>query len=71
MPTAPVKPGKKRLQFDFNEQMMESVNRCQEKLGAGSKAEVVRRAIRLLEMCLDQKLRVVGDDGVVRGIEVI
>ena len=71
MPKVPPPQGKKRLQFDFGEPMLAVLNKCKEKLGAGSKAETVRRALRLMELCLDGKLYVEGKDGVLRRTEII
>jgi len=71
MPKAIIQPGKKRVQFDFTERMMEQVERCQETLLAGSKAEIVRRAISLLHRCLHEGLYIKGKDGTFVKLEVL
>jgi hypothetical protein len=58
MPKAKVQPGKKRLQYDFNEVTLQAINRVQARIGAGSGAEVVRRAIHIMDLCTDPENRV-------------
>lgn len=71
MPTKPPKSGKHRLQIDLCEERLKRLDYCREKLEAGSRAEVVRRALSLLEDALDDRLYLKGKDGVMRRIKVI
>jgi len=71
MPKARVQPGKKRLQFDFTTAMVERIDRCQERLGAASKNEVIRRALSLLDRCLDDELYIQNDSGEMQQLKVI
>jgi len=49
MPKALIQPGKVRLQFDFSKEANDRMEKIQKYLDAASKAEVMRRALRLLE----------------------
>ena len=49
MPKAAVQAGKVRLQFDFSSEAAEHMEEIRRRLDAGSKAEVMRRALRLLD----------------------
>ena len=40
---------KVRLQFDFTSEAVDGLDEIKERLGAGSRAEVIRRALRLLD----------------------
>lgn len=46
---------KKRLQLEFEEEAYKKLELLQEKLGATSKSEVIRRALQLLEYALASK----------------
>ncbi len=61
--------GKKtRLQFDFTPEQVDRIERIGERLEAASRAEVVRRALRVLERLTDEteagrRIVLRGDDG--------
>lgn len=38
-----------RLQFDFNQEAVEKLDELKERLGASSRAEVIRRALALMD----------------------
>ena len=40
---------KVRLQFDFNQEAVEKLDELKERLGASSRAEVIRRALALMD----------------------
>jgi len=71
MPKQQVVEGKKRIQFDFTDGMMERLKYCREKLDAISYAEVMRRALKFLEKALDDKMYEKDENGDFRLIKVI
>lgn len=45
---------KKRLQFDFTEDSLRELDQLQELVGAPTRAELIRQALRLLRWTLDE-----------------
>jgi len=66
------KENKQRLQFDFTDEMVERIDRCKDRMEDGSRAEVVRRALALMQLCLDEELLTKDpEDGVIRKVKMI
>jgi metal-responsive CopG/Arc/MetJ family transcriptional regulator len=55
-----------RVQLDFGVEQMALLDALQERMGASSRAEVVRRALKLAYLVECGELAVVGPDGVRR-----
>jgi len=67
---------RKRLQLDLSSQAKEHLQRCREKSGAQTNAEVVRRALQTYAWVLDHtqsgaKLQSVEENGDITEIELI
>jgi len=52
-----------RLQFDFSPEMVSKLDGLKEKMGAASRAEVIRRALYLLGLAVDGDLKLKKKDG--------
>jgi hypothetical protein len=63
----------KRVQFDFTDAKIRQVEAVRKRIEAASSAEVVRRAINLLDVATQPNTQVLirMADGVVRQIEVL
>lgn len=57
---------KTRVQFDFTNEQLARLDGLVHRMGAASRAEVVRRALHLMDRVESGKLEVVGSDGVAR-----
>ena len=53
---------KHRLQFDFSDQGLKALDRLKDKIDAGSRAEVVRRALALFDRVVDLEVYVCRQD---------
>jgi len=62
---------KTRLQFDFNDEQLELLEDLMSRLTASSRAEVVRRALRLMDLVQSGQLKVIDKDGVSREVLLI
>ena len=67
---------KNRVQFDFTKEALDHLDALRVKLDAASRAEVIRRALRLLDYAIVQKeqgfkLVIREPDGFERGLEII
>lgn len=62
---------KTRLQFDFNDEGLELMESLVSRLKASSRAEVVRRALHLMDLIESGKLKVIDSDGVSREVLLI
>lgn len=60
-----------RVQFDFSVEQLALLDALKERLKASSRAEVVRRAMKLMYLVETGELRVVGTDGVTRRMMLI
>jgi hypothetical protein len=60
---------KVRLQFDFSQEMVTRIDAMRKRLDAGSKAEVVRRAFKLLELSMSNENKIIFRD--VKGVEQV
>ena len=60
-----------RVQFDFSVEQLALLDALQERMKASSRAEVVRRALKLAYLTETGELRVVGPDGVTRHMMLI
>jgi hypothetical protein len=60
---------KTRVQFDFTSEQLAMLDKLKENIGASSRAEVVRRALKLLGSALDGDIWVRGKDAVLRSGE--
>ena len=66
----------KRLKFDFAPEAVESLDRLVSDLGAASRAEVIRRALRLMQRAVDAEreggmLVIQESDGRERGVFLV
>jgi len=61
----------KRLQFDFTPGAIERIDAMQARLKAKDRAEVLRRALALLDKCLTADSVTIKQDGVERSIVLI
>ncbi len=52
------KATKKRLQFDYTPEQVADIDKLQEEIGASNRAEVLRRALRLMRHVVDGKIHV-------------
>jgi hypothetical protein len=52
--TSEISAAKTRLQFDFNEAMLDLLNRIRNETNATTRAEVVRRAVSLYALLWDE-----------------
>jgi len=62
---------KTRVQFDFTSEQLAMLDKLKKKRGASSRAEVVRRALKLLESAIYGGVWMRGDDAVLRKLEII
>ena len=62
---------KTRLQFDFNDEQLELLEDLMSRLTASSRAEVVRRALRLMDLVQSGQLKVIDKDGISREVLLI
>jgi hypothetical protein len=60
---------KTRVQFDFTVEQLAMLDKLKGKMGASSRAEVVRRSLKLLGTALDGDIWVRGKDAVLRSGE--
>lgn len=60
---------KKRLQFDFNPEMVDRLERIRVKMHAASNAEVIRRALILLDFIVADNNQIILRDS--KGIECV
>ena len=69
---AKAKTIKTRVQFDFSSEKLAMLDKLKKKIGVASRAEVVCRALELLESALDGRVWVRGeDDNILRKLEII
>lgn len=54
MPKAKPKNGKIRVQFDFSDELVETIDKIKEQTDSSSRAEVVRKAVHLLQKATDE-----------------
>lgn len=57
---------KTRIQFDFTDEQLGRLDGLVQKMGASSRAEVVRRALHLMELAQSGELETVGVDKIIR-----
>jgi hypothetical protein len=62
---------KTRVQFDFTDASLEHLDDLKTKIGATSRAETVRRAMRLLQFAIDGELYIKTPDGRTVKLELI
>ena len=62
---------KTRLQFDFNDEQLELLEDLMSRLTASSRAEVVRRALLLMDRVQSGQLKVIDKDGISREVLLI
>jgi hypothetical protein len=62
---------KTRLQFDFDDAGLELLEDLKFRLTAASRAEVVRRALRLMDLVQSGQLKVIDKDGISREVLLI
>jgi hypothetical protein len=62
---------KTRLQFDFNDEQLELLEDLMSRLTASSRAEVVRRALHLMDLVQSGQLKVIDKDGISREVLLI
>jgi len=62
---------KTRIQFDFDDEGLELLEDLKSRLTASSRAEVVRRALRLMDLVQSGQLKVIDKDGISREVLLI
>jgi metal-responsive CopG/Arc/MetJ family transcriptional regulator len=62
---------KTRVQFDFTSEQLAMLDKLKKKMGASSRAEVVRRALKLLESAIYGDVWMRGEDAILRKLEII
>jgi len=62
---------KTRIQFDFDDEGLELLEDLKSRLTASSRAEVVRRALLLMDRVQSGQLKVIDKDGISREVLLI
>jgi len=62
---------KTRIQFDFDDEGLELLEDLKSRLAASSRAEVVRRALLLMDRVQSGQLKVIDKDGISREVLLI
>ena len=57
---------KTRIQFDFTDEQLARLDGLVQRMGAASRAEVVRRALHLMDVAQSGELETVGVDKIIR-----